>query len=331
MAWQDFLRNNSSALLQGGAGLLGGKTASEQAAGGFQGFGAGLQQNKTLKFLETANPELAQAVKSGAMTGGDAAKIYFANKLEAEKPKKPIEVNGRLVDPTTYQVVADFSTPRDPLDQQYKQAQINALNSRSTPASDFEKRKQAATEAGLAPNDPAYQGYLLTGKMPREDQTSLTPTDKKALWAAEDEIPALDNTISSLQRAKELNRKTFTGVTAGARGYLGTNVPGGSYLVDGEAAKATSEFNKTMSMEAIQSMAQTLKGATTDAELERFVNILADPSTSPDIRERTIDRMMALTERVKEVKANRINELRGDGGQSIKGGANPYKNRYGLE
>lgn len=86
---QDFLRNNSSAFLQGGIGLLSGRNAQEQAAMGFQGAGNALQANKTIKFLEATNPELAQAVKSGALTGSDAFKLAYQQKLEAQKPKKP--------------------------------------------------------------------------------------------------------------------------------------------------------------------------------------------------------------------------------------------------
>lgn len=178
---------------------------------------------------------------------------------------------------------------------------------------EVDARKAAAESLGLVPEDPRYQSFVLTGKMPREDSQELTATDKKAMWAAEDELPILDNTISSLEQARALNRDTFTGVTAATRGWLGTAVPGGDYLFDGKAAKATSEFNKLMSMEAIQAMAQSLKGATTDSELARFVDILADPSADPDIRERTIDRMLTLANRVKDVKGNRIKELRGGG------------------
>lgn len=122
---QDFLRNNSSALLQGGVGLLSGRNAQEQAAMGFQGFGNALQANKTIKFLEATNPELAQAVKSGALSGGDAYKMYYQQKLEAEKPMKPIEVGGRLVDPRTYKVIADFSDPNAKLtsdEREYQRA-----------------------------------------------------------------------------------------------------------------------------------------------------------------------------------------------------------------
>jgi hypothetical protein len=299
--FQPFLRNNSDMLLQAGAGLLGGQTAPQQVAGLAQGVAGVRQRNKTLEFLRQQNPELAAAVESGALSGGDAYKLFYQQKLQAQKPRN---LSFETLADGTYGNFDETTGDFTPIGKVEKAGGMD----------DYSNRANAAKNLGLTPDNPAYQGFVLTGKMPREDTQTLTATDKKALWAAEDEIPSLDNTISSLQRARELNRKTFTGVTAGARGFLGTAVPGGDYLVDGEAAKATSEFNKLMSMEAIQAMAQSLKGATTDSELARFVEILADPAADPDIRERTIDRMIELSRRVKEVKSNRINELRGQQG-----------------
>lgn len=156
----------------------------------------------------------------------------------------------------------------------------------------------------------------LGGKKAKGDSRS-SATELKELWQSEDEIPALDGTISSLNRALELNKKTFTGVTAGVRGWAGTAIPGAGMVMDPNAAAATREFGQIMSLEAIKSMAETLKGATTDRELSQFVEILADPSTPPDIRERTITRMMTLAERQKAIKMQRVNELRGSSsGQS---------------
>lgn len=156
----------------------------------------------------------------------------------------------------------------------------------------------------------------LGGKKAKGDSRS-SATELKELWQSEDEIPALDGTISSLNRALELNKKTFTGVTAGVRGWAGTAIPGAGMVMDPNAAAATREFGQIMSLEAIKSMAETLKGATTDRELSQFVEILADPSTPPDIRERTITRMMTLAKRQKAIKMQRVNELRGSSsGQS---------------
>lgn len=87
--FRNFLQNNSNTLLQTGIGLLGGQNAQQQAAMGLQGFAQGRQTNKTLEFLRQANPELAQGVESGAISPGDAYKLYYQQKLEAEKPQKP--------------------------------------------------------------------------------------------------------------------------------------------------------------------------------------------------------------------------------------------------
>ena len=72
MAINDWLSNNSGALLAASAGLLGGRTRNEQLSGGIQGFAdarsAQQSKNKTLEFLRQMNPQLAQAVEAGALS-----------------------------------------------------------------------------------------------------------------------------------------------------------------------------------------------------------------------------------------------------------------------
>ena len=159
-------------------------------------------------------------------------------------------------------------------------------------------------------------GWAPLGGRKSNQDNRATATDKKELWKSEDEIPVLDNTIASLDRALELNDKTLTGYTAGIRGSIGTKMWGGDYLVDPNAAQATEEWGKIMSMEAIQSMAANLKGATTDMELNNFVSMLADPTTPPNIRKGVIMRMKTLAERQRSIKMQRIQELRGSNGGS---------------
>jgi hypothetical protein len=77
-----WLSNNSDALLGLSAGLLGGRTAQEQVAGGLGGFVAARQQSQ-----QQNNPDLAAAVESGALSGGDAYKLFYQQKLEAQKPR----------------------------------------------------------------------------------------------------------------------------------------------------------------------------------------------------------------------------------------------------
>ena len=158
------------------------------------------------------------------------------------------------------------------------------------------------------PQDPAYVQKIAEIKKPNN---VLQAGDKKIITAAEDELPTLEGTIDALKIAKDLNSKTFTGVTAGLRGKLGTSgIPGATMLVDKDASMATKEFGQVMSGEAIKTMADTLKGATTDFELKKFEAMMADPVTPPEIRGRMIDRMIKLSEAHKQTKFRRINELR---------------------
>lgn len=89
----DWLSNNSGALLQASAGLLGGRTANEQASMGLQGFGNSIaetkKKNKTMEFLQQMNPELAAAVEAGALSPLDAYKTH----VQAQQPKKPNLMN----------------------------------------------------------------------------------------------------------------------------------------------------------------------------------------------------------------------------------------------
>jgi hypothetical protein len=172
-------------------------------------------------------------------------------------------------------------------------------------------RKKVAEQNGLKPGDPRYEAYVLTGNMPRQNDQPLSVTDRKIIVDAEDSVINFDNTISILARAKELNPKAYSGFGAGLAGTIGTSgLPGANLAFDPERAKASREFNQLMSGQAIEQMAQTLKGATTEFELKQFVEILGDPSTPPDIRARTIDRMTTLAQRQRDLAISRAKDLR---------------------
>ena len=165
---------------------------------------------------------------------------------------------------------------------------------------------QTLRAAGLDPASPEGRKALF----PKTD-TPISAADKKTINAAEDELPNVEGTIAALKKAKELNEKTFTGYSAGLRGTAGTSgIPGANLLIDKDAAMATREWENIMSGEAVTTMADTLKGATTDFELQTFKKRLADPSTPPPIRKSIIERMLTLAEKQAAIKARRIQELR---------------------
>jgi hypothetical protein len=82
--------NNSSALLGVGLGLLSGKNAQDQVGQAAANFANNRTDaktyNKTLQYLQQNNPDLAEAVSSGAMGPGDAFKLAYQQKLKADHP-----------------------------------------------------------------------------------------------------------------------------------------------------------------------------------------------------------------------------------------------------
>ena len=166
--------------------------------------------------------------------------------------------------------------------------------------------KNAEYFAKLPPGDARLQ--YAPGK-----REGLSVTEKKEIFNSEDEVANLQATTEALGRALSLNEKTFTGYTAGVRGAIGSKLPDAyvpDILADKSSADATAEWGNIMSMEAIKTMANTLKGATTDFELNKFVEILADPSTPAPVRKRTIERMLTLAQRKQQILEDRMSGVR---------------------
>ncbi|MCC6779918.1 MAG: M15 family metallopeptidase, partial [Hyphomicrobiales bacterium] len=63
----------------------------------------------------------------------------------------------------------------------YRAQAANKENSEAV----YAQRARQAQAYGLTPDHPAFKPFVLTGKMPREDQQPLTATDKKAIIDAE--------------------------------------------------------------------------------------------------------------------------------------------------
>jgi hypothetical protein len=170
--------------------------------------------------------------------------------------------------------------------------------------------------AGIDPTSPQGQRFLLG----REHN----PTELRAVHAAQDELPALQGTVEALDRALELNDKTYTGFGADLYGRIGTGAAGSLGMKPSPQASATVEWGKIMGAESIKNMAETLKGATTNQEMNRFVDLLSDPTTPPEIRKNIISRMRTLADRQLQIKQQRLKELRGyDPTEAMRGSQQP--------
>lgn len=135
--------------------------------------------------------------------------------------------------------------------------------------------------------------------------------DRKALWGQQDEYINTRSTISQLEHANDLLKQGInTGYTAGMRTYAGNTGMTGE--AEKAAADRTKEYNSIMTGEAIKAMSQTLKGATTDTEMARFIEIMNDPSIDPAIKARQLDTMLARARSFNELQGQRIKDLGGE-------------------
>lgn len=234
--------------------------------------------------LRAARQEAAQALGGGGDTRSALARLIGAGDIQGAT------------------ALGNFGN--QDFDRNYKTEMLRLAQQQAARREEPEDiRKLRAT--GIDPRSPQGQKLLY----PKTD-TPISATDKKAIFEAEDAVPQLQGTLENLNRALELNPKTFSGYTAGLRADIGTKLPGGGALVDKQGALATSEWQKIMGPEALQAMASTLKGATTDFELRKFIEMLGDPSTDPKIRQSVIERMKRLTERKLQLENSRVKELR---------------------
>lgn len=182
--------------------------------------------------------------------------------------------------------------------------QRQVANRQETPA-----QLRILQAAGIDPASPEGRKALF----PKTD-TPISATDKRAIMQAEDALPGIQGTLENLNRALELNSSTFSGMGAGTRATLGANLPDGlipDFIADKKGAVATQEWQKIMGPEALQAMANTLKGATTDFELRKFIEMLGDPATDPKVRAGVIKRMQKLAQRQLELSEGRVRDLRG--------------------
>jgi hypothetical protein len=204
----------------------------------------------------------------------------------------------------------EFDREKFNADQAYRQQQLGLQREQLAPS---DVRSFQAYSA-LSPEDQErYRAF----RQQQATSQKRSVTEMKQIYEADDEIPKIQNTIDTLKYARELIAptdkdapKAYEGTGAGFAGWVGSRVPGGSFLFDEGRAKATDEYGTIMSMEAIKAMASTLKGVTTDFELRKFESILADPTQPREIRLRTIERMLQLAEHKRALEERRAQEIR---------------------
>jgi hypothetical protein len=284
--FQPFLRNNSDMLLQAGAGLLGGATAPQQVAGLAQGVAGVRQRNKTLEFLRQQNPDLAAAVESGALSGGDAYKLFYQQKLESQKPKNNFITAGKnLYDASTGQWITppagagldapeyglnviygtDPATGETVLGQVGKDGSFHKVDtggfkpvgttSNINLGTTYQTRDKAGNILATTPID-------IAGKNTQEEIGSATG---KAIAAAPGDLQAGQNAKDLITQLKtDPNREQGTGFSA----VLGNSIPatsGYDYQNKVDQAKSGAFLTAIQQMRGLGSLSNAEGGAATAA------------------------------------------------------------------
>ncbi|MDX1240361.1 hypothetical protein GOL95_09900 [Sinorhizobium medicae] len=185
---------------------------------------------------------------------------------------------------------------------------------------EVEARREAAAQAGLTPDDPAYQGFILTGKLPRENEQTLTATDKKAILEADEMVLNAQNVLPLLDRAIELNDAAYDGALASERGSVSGNF--GS-----QAGQATMELENNVLAGALGQLKAIFGAAPTEGERKILVDVEGAINRPANVRRQIFDRAKAAAERRMRFYQERANELRGGDFYKRGGGTSGKGNR----
>jgi hypothetical protein len=171
-----------------------------------------------------------------------------------------------------------------------EQAKIDAIGKET------EARKVEAEKMGLKPGTPEYDAYVLRNAAP--------PVDPLAGRAAMKDIKDMkldaanyDSTLDNLNYAKELAVNAVSGSVNQAEVMTAMKAPGmGKAWLKArgytdEQINATMQFSQIMGAETVQRMSATLKGQTSNYEMQHFTQIMNNPDSTPQQRLDAIQRM----------------------------------------
>lgn len=230
-------------------------------------------------------------------------------------------------------VMAEAGQWRDPRDDQAKdlelqksRAQIGLIGAQTAAASQrgdgsFNQRAAAAQSFGLDPKSDAGRSYILTGKLPREDQQTLTATDKKAILEADENVGVNRAGIQAIDQAKRLSPKANSGWGANLRAQIGANLPDmlvPDFISSPESSTATLDFDNAVVGQALGQLKATFGGNPTEGERKILLDLQGASGKPAAVRNEILQRARIAAENRLRLNEQRSQELRG--GQFYKPG-----------
>jgi hypothetical protein len=199
---------------------------------------------------------------------------------------------------------------------EYKLAQIRNLERQSQggdPMAEYNQRSAAAQRLGLDPNSDGFKSYVLTGKMPREDQQLLTATDKKAMLEADELVGSNATAVENIKNMESLNKDAYGGWFAGTRAALGNNLPDWAVpdrIADPKRSLATSSLDNLAMTNALTQLRSIFGGSPTEGERAILLELQGAADKTPAERTKILATARELTQKRLDLNMRTSEQLR---------------------
>ena len=285
---------------------------------------------------------VGQAKRQTATVGNTVIDLATGQPIyQGERAPQTVASGSALVDPRTGQViyqapekdndklqsVAPGTTLYDPRARQpvftAPPAEKPEKDEGAKITAQIEARKAQATGLGLIEGTPAWQSFVGTGKIGRDQD--LSATDKKAIQEADEGVLSAQTAIDALKQAKTLSPQAYSGLAAGMRGSAAS-------MVGSDAGVATEDLKNIVTTNALGQLKAIFGGNPTEGERAILLDIQGSVNQPDVVRQKIFDRGMALAQKRLDFNQKRADDLRGgtyykqDGapaGQSPRGDRQP--------
>lgn len=228
------------------------------------------QTNATKTWLAQNFPDLAQAVEAG-LPVSDAWQEAFKRQQPGygqTEQVKGMEINGKLVNPVTGEVIGDYGSPA----------------SASAPPASVQEYEYAKGQG--------FTGSLLDFQKAKSSagRAEMNPTVQKELFEADDASKAGDYVLSALDEAISLNDKAYDGPMADVRGDA-------TSLWGDESGVATARM-KNVTTELALSQLKTIFGSMpTEGERKILLELQGSVNQAKPVRAAILKRAREMAER----------------------------------
>ena len=197
----------------------------------------------------------------------------------------------------------------------YKTFILNNGDATTNGMKEFSNRIAAAKALGIAETDPAFRSYVLTGKMPREDQQALTSVDKKAILEADDMVSNNQAAVDALTNAEKLSPSANSGMFASQRAWLGNNLPDYAvpdFVSSPKSSQDTANFDNQVIGNAVTQLKAIFGAAPTEGERQILLDLQGSSSQPVGVRKEILGRAKEMAQRRLDFNQKRADDLRGN-------------------